>query len=97
MKKTGGTGLGLIIGFFSFGAMALLAVLLFAGVSFLFAAMRNMGSEAMNWCYNYPSEWWTGRTEGEQNGEDARTVLTPWRPLGKNKIVYKASAPINKQ
>ncbi len=96
LGRSAGTALGLVFSLLSLVTFAVVAVLMFAGVSFLFASIRNVGGEAMDWCCNYPGEWWVNRSEQEAEGGETRTLLTPWRPLGRNKVVYKADAPMNR-
>jgi len=78
-------------------AAGVLCLILFAGVSFLFVSMRNLGGDAMDFCINHPEEWWFRRAEEDRETEEARSLFSAWRPTEKGRIVWRAPSPPNKQ
>lgn len=67
-------GIGVIIG------MAIFLALMIGLYTFFSAFLRGEASEAMQWCYNHPKEWWIAAND-ESIDSVERGILTPWRPL----------------
>ncbi|MDX1973042.1 MAG: hypothetical protein SFY68_10985 [Candidatus Sumerlaeia bacterium] len=67
-------GIGMILGMMIFFSLVMGAYTFFS--SFL----KGEASEAMQWCYNHPKEWWIAAND-ESIDNVERGLFTPWRPL----------------
>ncbi len=67
-------GIGIVIG------TAIFLSLMIGMYTFFSAFLRGEASEAMQWCYNHPKEWWIAAND-ESIDNVERGLFTPWRPL----------------
>lgn len=52
-------------------------------------SLRNVASEAMDWCHQYPDEWWINNTaEAERAEFRERTLFTRWEPVRGRRRVF---------
>lgn len=67
-------GIGIVLG------TAIFLSLLIGMYTFFSSFLRGEASEAMQWCYNHPKEWWIAAND-ESIDNVERGLFTPWRPL----------------
>jgi hypothetical protein len=52
-------------------------------------AVRNIATDAMDWCHHYPDEWWINNSADAERVEfEERTLFSRWEPVEGRRRLY---------